>query len=248
MGADPAYRVFELGNDVLAVSPDGLPSSVRPSSAPTRPAEFTWVGLKSSGMVSFTPSASVDSSVMSSMMLRIPPCPASRGHHRVSRTHGRVSPLPISAGFKGTCSEHVAMQCGAGCRTTTCLPACLLSDAVAMRLQQDSSLGGHRLSSASQPRNSLLLRTRCELADCVEELELPALLDVVDRVCDLVRWGLYVELQAEPVDVPLPYRGKWQAVVSGRCGSWQQCCRHACADERNAGGVGWGRGREQAWH
>ena len=48
-----------------------------------------------------------------------------------------------------------------------------------------------------------MLRTRCELADCVKELELPALFDVVDGVGDLIRRRLYVELQPKAVDVPL---------------------------------------------
>lgn len=46
--------------------------SVRPSSAPTRPARFTSARRPSSGMASATPSASVDSSCMSSMMLEMP--------------------------------------------------------------------------------------------------------------------------------------------------------------------------------
>ena len=52
-------------------------------------------------------------------------------------------------------------------------------------------------------RGSVLLRTRCQLADCVEELELPALFDVVDGIGDLVRRRLYVELEPEAIDIPL---------------------------------------------
>ncbi len=49
--------------------------------------------------------------------------------------------------------------------------------------------------------------TCCQLADCVEELELPALLHVVDGLCDLIAWRLDVELQAKPVDIPITCAG-----------------------------------------
>jgi len=47
-----------------------------PSSAPTRPAELTSSGRSASGIATFTPSASVDSSFMSSRMDLMLPCPA----------------------------------------------------------------------------------------------------------------------------------------------------------------------------
>jgi hypothetical protein len=140
----------------LGRSPLLAAGSVRPSSAPTRPAELTWDTLYSScrpaqlgselvsarlmsetemvrghackheqhiisnglvrmlavtnatrergqkplgeltGMVSFTPSASVDSSVMSSMMLRMPPCPARDGtlHLKLCHSERRMQGVP----------------------------------------------------------------------------------------------------------------------------------------------------------
>lgn len=72
-------------------------------------------------------------------------------------------------------------------------------------------------------------RTRCKLADCVEQLKLPALFYVVYGLRNLISGRLDVELQAKAVDVVLactqyPLTSGPLLASSGTCVRRTQVC------------------------
>ena len=65
------------------------------------------------------------------------------------------------------------------------------------------------------------LRDTCsELADSVQQLELPAFLHIMDGLGYLVAWCLNIELQAEAVDVPVSCRDCFCLVIPSTI--WQK--------------------------